>query len=65
MNLDKPYLRPKEAAVFLGVHRTHVDRQIRLFRETNGAQGLPYKKIGHRTVFISREDLVKHIEGDA
>jgi hypothetical protein len=65
MNLDKPYFRPKEAAVFLGVHRTYIDRQIRKFRATNGAEGIPYKKKSHNVIFIAREDLVKHIEGDA
>jgi len=53
----EPHLTPAEAAAIAGLSARSIHRATRLFRDSQGAQGLRFRKLGHRTVIIPESAL--------
>jgi len=55
------YLSPAEAAAWLGLARPTIDRLMRRWRDTRGADGLRHARISSRCVRLARRDLTAYM----
>ena len=54
---EQEFLSPDQAATWLGLARPTIDRLLRRYRDTRGADGLRHARLSARCVRISRRDL--------
>jgi predicted DNA-binding transcriptional regulator AlpA len=55
--IDQDYLSPEQVARAVGLARPTIDRLLRRWRDTRGADGLRHARLSARCVRIARRDL--------
>ena len=59
--ITQEYLSPADAALFLGLARPTVDRLMRRWRDSRGADGLRHARVSARCVRLARRDLAEYM----
>jgi len=62
---DQYYFNCKQAAAFCGKAPITLHKALALYRNTQGREGLPHKRKGHKTIQIIRPDLIAWMENGA